>query len=168
MNWGRIVSLIASVGLGQCLIACQRSQQDSVSLRRTIIAAAQVRSFRGANPKWLELTDKEALFRLVRDHAYSYCLSQKSVDLKCTAEQDDAVEASVLALKVAVDQAAMTDKKRLGLKEHYVATNPIVATSVENACWALYKAHGSQDARILSVCLGNLTDYSPLIPLPVP
>jgi len=117
---------------------------------------------------WLRLTDKRDIFKRVRDRAYGYCLSGASIDEKCASEQDDAVEAAVMALHIAAAQAAMKDKDKLGLKEHYVATNPAIAPRVQNACWALYKEHGATDARILSVCLGNLTDYSPLIPLPVP
>ncbi|HEY0164541.1 MAG TPA: hypothetical protein VGB39_04115, partial [Sphingomicrobium sp.] len=80
----------------------------------------------------------------------------------------DAVEGAVMAVHVAAAQAQMKDKDSLGNKENYVATNPAIAPRVENICWALYKEHGAADARILSVCLGNLTDFSPLIPLPVP
>ena len=114
------------------------------------------------------MTDKGDLFKRVRDRAYRYCMSGTNINVKCASEQDDAVESSVMALNIVAAQAQMRDKDRLGLKEHFVATNPAIAPRVENACWTLYKEHGAADARILSVCLGNLTDYSPLIPLPVP
>jgi hypothetical protein len=133
-----------------------------------MITQAEAKSARGANPTWLQLTDKDDLFKRVRDRAYGYCMSRAIIDLGCASEQDGAVEGAVIALNVATAQAEMKDKDRLGLKEHYVATNPAIASGVENACWSLYKEHGAADARILSVCLGNLTDYSPLIPLPVP
>ena len=133
-----------------------------------MIAEAEAKSTRGANPIWLQLTDKDDLFKRVRDRAYGYCLSGPTLDQKCTIKQDDSVEASVFAMNVAAAQAEMKNKDFLGRKENYVATNPAIASGVENACWSLYKEHGAADARILSVCLGNLTDYSPLIPLPIP
>jgi hypothetical protein len=72
-----------------------------------------------------------------------------------------------MALNIAAAQAAMKNKDTLGRKERYVATNPNVARAVVSSCWALYTEHGAADARVLSVCLGNLTDYSPLARLPV-
>lgn len=72
-----------------------------------------------------------------------------------------------MALNIAASQAAMKNKESLGRKERYVAMNPDVARKVVDSCWALYKEHGGSDARVLSVCLGNLTDYSSLATLPV-
>jgi hypothetical protein len=116
----------------------------------------------------MNLTGKGDLFKRVRERAYGYCLSGANIDQKCASEQDDAVEGAVWALNIAASQAEMKDKHGLGLKEHYVATNPEITPRVVSTCWALYEEHGAADARILSVCLGNLTDFSPLIPLPVP
>jgi hypothetical protein len=135
--------------------------------RASIVHDAEAKSFWGANPAWMIQTDQKELFRQVRDRAYAYCLRGSKVDTKCAAEQDDAVESAVAALFIAAGQAAMKDKSTLGRKEYYVATNPRVAYKVRSACWALYDEHGASDARILSVCLGNLTDYSPLATLPV-
>ena len=160
--------MVALFGAGLGLDACQSPTPDTASSRQAAIRQAEAKSGRGANPSWLQLTNKGDLFKRVRDRAYGYCLSGANIDEKCASEQDDAIEASVMALNLAAAQAEMKDKGRLGLKEHYVATNPAIAPRVENACWALYKEHGAADARILSVCLGNLTDFSPLIPLPVP
>lgn len=160
--------MVALSGAGLGLVACQSPTEDAASSRQAAIRQAEAKSHRGANPNWLQLTHKGDLFKRVRDRAYGYCLSGANIDEKCASEQDDAVEAAVLAIYLAAAQAEMKDKDKLGLKERYVATNPDVAPRVENACWALYKEHGAADARILSVCLGNLTDFSPLIPLPVP
>ena len=135
---------------------------------RQQIADAQAKSTYGTHPNWMRLTNNRDLFQRVRDRAYGYCLKSANIDRECASEQDDAVQASVLALQVATDQAEMKDKDGLGKKEQYVATNPEIVPRVQAACWALYREHGAADARILSVCLGNLTDYSPLIPLPVP
>ncbi len=87
--------------------------------------------------------------------------------MECASKQDEAVEASVIAIHVASAQAEMTNKDALGAKERWVAMNPDIAPRVEKECWSLYEEHGAADARILAVCLGNLTDYSPLIQLPV-
>ena len=75
---------------------------------------------------------------------------------------------AVSALNVAAAQHQMADKDRLGLKEHWVAENPEIVSHVRSYCWNLYKVHGNADARLLAICFGNLTDYSPLVPLPVP
>jgi hypothetical protein len=155
--------IVAAAGL----VACHTEQPD-FTMPQSMISEAQAKSTLGKNPRWLHYTDKPALFRGVRNRAYGYCFAHGRIDLQCASEQDDAVEGAVLALDIASDQARMRDKSSLGIKEHFVATNPEVAPRVAKFCWALYKDHGAADARILSVCLGNLTDYSPLLPLPVP
>lgn len=137
------------------------------SSNRSAIQEAEAKSFPGANPVWLTLTNQTDLFRRVRDRAYGYCLRDRVVDKKCAFEQDEAVESAIAALYLAAEQAAMKNKDSLGRKERYVATNPDIAQGVVSSCWALYKEHGAADARVLSVCLGNLTDYSPLATLPV-
>lgn len=157
---------LAFVGAALGLSACHEAGRTA--LTQAVILDAEARSEAGANPAWLKLTNQPALFKGVRERAYRYCLAGKSVDPRCASEQDRAVDGSIAALSVVTEQAQMRDKDRLGLKEKYVAENPEIAPQVEKACWALYKEHGAADARILSVCLGNLTDYSPLIPLPVP
>ena len=166
MNGTTIVRAIAlavtAVGLGAC------ENGGSAFSGRAQIAEAQAKSAKGANPAWLQVTDKPELFKRVRDRAYHYCLSGEGLNARCASEQDIAVEGSIMALNVVAAQSQMKDKDRLGLKERHVASDPMIAPRVENTCWALYKEHGAADARILSVCLGNLTDFSPLIPLPVP
>lgn len=135
---------------------------------RSAIHGAEAKSFASANPVWLSLTSQKDLFRRVRDRASGYCLRGRTVEKTCASEQDEAVQSAVVALDLAAAQAAMKNKDSLGIKERYVATHPNVAQNVVSSCWALYKEHGAEDARLLSVCLGNLTDYSPLAPLPVP
>jgi len=144
------------------------TDQTRASSRGVLIKQAEARSFYGANPKWLEFSNPRDLFQRVRDRAYAYCLSGSVMNMKCADEQDEAVSSSIGAIEVAEAQRGMTNKEKLGRKEYYVATNPEIVPRVLNTCWALYKEHGAADARILSVCLGNLTDYSPLVPLPVP
>lgn len=147
------------------MTGCHSVRADRSSIG-SAIAEAEAKSFWGANPGWLSLTSQSDLFRRVRDRAYGYCLRGSVVEKKCASEQDEAVWASVMALYIAAAQAAMKNKETLGRKERYVATNPNIARAVVSSCWALYKEHGAADARVLSVCLGNLTDYSPLATLP--
>ena len=132
-----------------------------------VIEHAQQTSPYGAKPNWLGLTDGDALFDAVRDRAYAFCFSNGKIDPRCALEQDEAVQFSVVALVIAHDQQRMPNKETLGRKEKWVATNPEIVPRVLNECWSLYKLHGAKDARILSVCLSNLTDASPLVPLPV-
>jgi hypothetical protein len=108
------------------------------------------------------------LFEGVRDRGYAYCIANGHIDPRCASEQDEAVRFAVVALVIARDQQRMPNKEGLGLKEQWVATNPEIVADVLNQCWALYKQHGAKDARLLSVCLGNLTDASPLVQLPIP
>jgi hypothetical protein len=162
------VNRVFSIAIVAALITGCHFVGGGRSSDRSAIQEAQAKSFAGANPIWLSLTSQKDLFRRVRDRAYGYCLRAGVVDKKCASEQDEAVQSSVGAIDVAAAQAAMKNKDSLGRKERYVATNPDVARSVVSSCWALYKEHGAADARVLSVCLGNLTDYSPLAPLPVP
>jgi len=159
----RMVTFVLLSGL----VACQSGKPDWTK-PQAIIAAAQAKSLYGATPNWLTLTDKPDLFKGVRDRAYGYCLSDMQIDMECASKQDEAVEASVMALHLASVQAKMTNMETLGLKERWVAENPEIAQRVTTECWAFYKEHGAADARLLAICLGNLTDYSPLIPLPVP
>lgn len=149
------------------MTGCHSLQRAGSSAERSAIEKAEANSFWGAKPTWLALTSQSDLFRRARDRAYSYCLRGGVVEKKCASEQDEAVRASVMALNIAAAQAGMKDKESLGRKERYVANNPDVARAVVDTCWALYKEHGASDARLLSVCLGNLTDYSPLATLPV-
>jgi hypothetical protein len=116
---------------------------------------------------WINLTGEEALFRQVRDRAYAFCLRDGAIDRHCAREQDHAVHSSVLAWLLVGEQRRMPDKSQLGTKERWVAEHPEIATGARAYCWALYNAHGRMDARLLSVCLGNLTDFTPLVDLPV-
>jgi hypothetical protein len=155
-----------SLVLVSSLLGCQSGTPSAETTQR-VVEESQAQSVFGAKPNWLKFTDKPELFDRVRDQAYSYCLSGGRINMECADKQDEAVEASVLAIHVASAQAEMTNKDALGTKERWVAMNPDIAPRVTKECWSLYEEHGASDARILAVCLGNLTDYSPLIQLPV-
>jgi hypothetical protein len=159
--------LLIIVTIAALMTGCHSIRRDRSS-EPSAIEEAEAKSFWGANPGWLSLTSQSDLFRRVRYRAYGYCLRGSEVEKKCASEQDEAVQSSVMALNIAAAQAAMKNKETLGRKERYVATNPDIARAAVSSCWALYKEHGAADARVLSVCLGNLTDYSPLATLPVP
>jgi hypothetical protein len=168
MSLNRVLMIVILFGVVPSFATCNVFQKTAAPSREAIVKKAEAKSFWGANPSWLQFTTQKDLIRRVRDRAYGYCLRGSGVDAQCASAQDDAVQSSVMALMVATAQAAMKDKDKLGTKEYYVATNPDIARRVVSSCWALYKEHGAADARILSVCLGNLTDFSPLVPLPVP
>jgi hypothetical protein len=124
------------------LLECQSDTPDAATTQR-VIEESQAKSRYGAKPNWLKFRDVE-----------------------CASKPDEAIEASVIAIHFASAQSEMTNKDSLGAKERWVAMNPNIAPRVTKQCWALYEEHGAVDARILAVCLGNLTDYSPHIKLP--
>ena len=148
------------------LLGCQSQNSDEAAIER-MVAETQARSSDGAKPVWLKWTDKPELFIRARDRGYVYCLANGRIDEICAAKQDEAISSSVLAIHLSSGQAKMQDMGTLSVKERWVALNPEIAPRVTRECWELYNEHGGEDARILSVCLGNLTDYSPLIPVPV-
>jgi len=162
----RVSRVFLSIAMAALVAGCHSVERTN-SPEQSVIKQAEANSFWGANPGWLELTSQSNLFRRVRDRAYSYCWRGTVVEKNCSIQQDEAVQSSVMALNIAAAQAGLKNKDSLGRKERYVATNPDVARAVVTSCWALYKEHGASDARVLSVCLGNLTDYSPLATLPV-
>lgn len=159
----RKVGILIALGLTSSCHSPERTEQ-----RLAIIKEAEAKSPEGASPKWLQLTSQQDLFRRVRDRGYAYCLRGMTVEKKCAFEQDEAVAGAVGAVFIAESQRDMRDKSDLTPKERALAFDPAILPRVLNACWALYKEHGAADARILSVCLGNLTDFSPLVPVPVP
>lgn len=60
----------------------------------------------------------------------------------------------------------MADHSRLSLREQEVARNPKLRESIVRHCFGLYAEHGRKDARLLAVCLGNLSEFSPLVSIP--
>lgn len=158
----RTAGILIALGL---MSACGA---EGPAQRLGVIKEAEARSAYGANPKWLELTSQRDLFRRVRDRGYVYCLRGTSVEDKCAFEQDQAVLGAVAAIFLAEGLRGTPNKNSLTPKERELVFDPAILPRVLNTCWSLYKEHGASDARILSVCLGNLTDYSPLIPLPAP
>lgn len=166
MEAGRASPFVSLCSVALAVAGCGAAGPDKS--RKFAIAEAQAKSTAGPNPVWLVSRDKDGFFKKVRDRGYEYCLSERNSGPKCTSEQDDAVLSSLMALETAAAQSGIVDKSELGRKERYVAENPVILAQVEAAFRSLYKEHGSRDARILSICFGNLTDYSPLITLPVP
>jgi hypothetical protein len=122
----------------------------------------------GADPIWIVASNQPALFREVRNRAYGYCVRGDAVDPRCAQEQDESVRVAVLTLMLLQDQSEMPDKSTLSDKERRVADDPQLAEDGKTYCWSIYNAHGAIDARLLSLCLGNLTDFSQLVPTPVP
>lgn len=165
--WCALVCLTAA-GLGFAVGRTTNSPHQGGTATPALLASAQEASTYGARPNWINSSGEGQVFTGVRDRAYAFCFRGDLIDRACANEQDEAVRAAVTALVVAADQHNMPNKESLGLKERWVAEHPAIVSQLRSYCWALYRAHGAGDARLLAVCLGNLTDYSPLIALPVP
>ena len=132
-----------------------------------LIAAAQESSFYGPKPNWLGMTDSDELFEGIRRRGFAFCFDGREISRECALEQDIAVHDSVLVFVLADAQRKMEDKAKLSRHEAHIAENPQIAADVARFCWNLYRRHGSQDARILAVCLSNLNASSLLVQLPV-
>jgi hypothetical protein len=167
MRRGNILATVLVLVAAASVAAYMFVHQSEPSSQLSIIRGAQTNSYWRAEPKWLEFTDPPALFAGVRDRGYAYCLSNGQIDPGCAQDQDDAVHSAVLAILTVHLQRAMPDKSTLERSEYWVATNPDVAAGVVRDCWALYREHSASDARILSVCLGNLVRGT-LLDEPVP
>lgn len=105
----------------------------------------------------------------MRARGYQYCQKNGSIDKDCAYLQDQAIIKSEFAIMISIGQQKMTEAQKNGLsdRERWVSFNPHIRNEVIDYCTRLYEDHGGRDARIFSVCLGNLTDFSPLVALPV-
>lgn len=156
---------IALVALA--LSGCREAQLEHSVPKRSIVADAQAQSEYGKNPAWLDFSGERDKIQKVRNRAYEYCLREKRIDKRCAAEQDSALHASVVTLYFARDLKTVSEMDELDNKARWLAHNPDIVEQAIKECWALYGDHGSNDTRILAVCLGNLSDSSWLIELPV-
>lgn len=119
-------------------------------------------------PMWARLFRDDPWLRNLRERGYRYCYRNGSVDPVCARKQDEAVQAVFFAIDISKAQQKMTDQSRLSLREREVASDPQLRTRIIRYCTNLYAEHGHEDARILATCLGNLSEFSPLVPIPVP
>jgi hypothetical protein len=163
-----VVACVAFTALGFAAGLIVALPHPAAAPNSALIAEAQKASIYGLEPNWIDIAGNGSVFRAVRKRAYSFCFHDGVINRACAAEQDEAVLNTVSALNIASAQHQMTNKEVLGLKERWVADNPEIVLHVRSYCWNLYKVHGKSDARLLATCFGNLTDFSPLVPLPVP
>jgi hypothetical protein len=119
-------------------------------------------------PIWVRMFQEERWLKDLRQRGYEYCYRSGSIDAACASKQDEAVQSVFFALNISKAQQKMADQSRLSLREHEAARNPQLRTDIIRHCTGLYADHGKQDARLLAVCLGNLSEFSPLVPIPVP
>jgi hypothetical protein len=117
-------------------------------------------------PIWREKFRDDPKLKQLRDQGYAYCLSGNSIVLTCARKQDEAIQNVFFAISISEAQQKMTDQSSLSLREREVARNPQLKAEVLAYCSNLYSDHGNQDARLLAACLGNLSEYSPLIGIP--
>lgn len=154
--------IVAGLSFFSNVAVCREAGQQD------FIRNAQQESFWGEDPKWISWSGDEAYFRQVRDAGYRFCLNKVDGDVStCFAEQDEAVHGSILTLLADMQQREMPDRSGLSREQRWVASHPEIATEIKNYCTEIYRDHGSEDARILAVCLGNLPAFSPYIGLPV-
>jgi len=119
-------------------------------------------------PVWVRKFQGEPWLKSLRQRGYEYCYRSGSIDADCAREQDDAVQSVFFAIDISKAQQEMTDQSQLSLREREVARNPQLRSDIIQHCSRLYADHGKKDARLLAVCLGNLSEFSPLVAIPVP
>jgi hypothetical protein len=119
-------------------------------------------------PFWRDKLRDDPKLKQLRDQGFAYCFRGGSIVLTCARKQDEAIQAVFFAIDISERQQKMTDQSSLSLREREVANNPQLRVDVLAYCSNLYADHGNQDARVLAVCLGNLSEFSPLIAIPVP
>jgi hypothetical protein len=132
------------------------------------IALAQQAGDKILPPGWFRMFPDGTVLRNLRDRGYAYCDKSGSIDMECARKQDEAVQSVFFAITISDAQRKMVDQRRLSLREREVARDPELRSKVIRYCERLYVDHGGQDARLLAVCLGNLSEFSPLVPIPVP
>lgn len=134
-------------------------------------SAAQVQQAEKASnallpPVWARAFIENSKFKGLRERGYFYCYKAGLIDAACAQKQDEAIQSVFFALTVAEAQRQTKDRTGLSSREQEVASNPQVASAIRRYCWNLYVEHGRQDVRVLAVCLGNLTEFSPLVSIP--
>jgi hypothetical protein len=160
------VTLTAAIGfVAGYLIAKPRPASNPSTLE---ISRAQKAEDKILPPIWARMFRDDPWLNGLRERGYRYCYRSGSVDPACARKQDEAVQAAFFAIDISKAQQKMTDQSRLSLREREVARDPQLRANVIRYCSSLYAAHGNKDARILATCLGNLSEFSPLVPIPVP
>lgn len=168
MRWIALVATaLVAAGSGFAAGSFWFSPRPGPVASSEVIAAAQRSSSWGLDPIWIRASGESARVRRIRDRAYAFCFRDGAIVRACADEQDAAVQGAALALRVAADWRRMPDKSRLGQRDRWVAENPDATAHVRAYCWSLYSYHGSQDARILGTCLGNLSLFTPFVQIPV-
>jgi hypothetical protein len=163
---------IAVVALGMMiafaagyLVAKPRSAPDPSAQE---IAQAQEAANRLLPPAWMRMFREKPWLQTLRQRGYQYCYRNGSINEDCARKQDEAVQAVFFAIDISNAQQGMTDQSRLSLREREVASHPQLRHDIIQHCFRLYSEHGMNDARLLAACLGNLSDFSPLVSIPVP
>lgn len=117
---------------------------------------------------WPGMFRDQAWLNALRRRGYIYCYRDRTINPDCARAQDEAVQNVLFALTVSKAQQKMVDQSRLSPREAEVVRNPELRSTVIRYCSRLYADHGNQDARVLATCLGNLSEFSPLVAIPVP
>lgn len=159
------LALAAAIGfVTGYLIAKPRPASNPSTLE---ISRAQKAEDKLLPPMWVRLFRDDPWLKGLRERGYRHCYRNGSVDPACARKQDEAVQAVFFAIDISKAQQKMANQSRLSLREREVASDPQLRTHVIRYCANLYAEHGNEDARILATCLGNLSEFSPLVPIPV-
>lgn len=132
------------------------------------ISEAQQAADRLLPPIWVSMFQNQAWLKTLRRRGYIYCYRDSSIDADCARKQDEAVQSVFFALDISKPQQKMADQSDLSLRERVVARDPQLRSDIIRNCSRLYREHGKQDVRVLAICLGNLSEYSPLVAIPAP
>lgn len=159
-----ILGMAVALGFG---VLIGRPHPAPIPSEQEIVRAQQVDN-RLLGPGWVGMFRDQGQLNALRRRGYIYCYRNRTIDADCASAQDEAVLNVFFALRVSKAQQEMVDRSRLSPREFEVAQNPELRSKVIRYCSRLYADHGNQDARILAVCLGNLSEFSPLVAIQVP
>ncbi|MBB5714165.1 hypothetical protein FHS94_000988 [Sphingomonas aerophila] len=132
------------------------------------IAEAQQIGDRLLPRMWSGMFQNQAWLKALRRRGYIYCYQNRTISPDCARAQDEAIQNVFFALTISKAQQSMANQSELSPREFEVARNPELRSTVIRYCSRLYADHGQQDVRVLAACLGNLSDFSPLVAVPVP
>jgi hypothetical protein len=146
------------------LVGCGRSDQSAEAPTHDLIANAEASSRYTILPAVIQRSPDKAFLQGVRDRGYAFCYrpAVTKVDVSCSLEQDAAIHSIVLILMMSGSKDLINQTE----KQRWVTAHPEEVKRVRQYCHEIYQDAGSNDARILNVCLSNLGDWSSLLPNP--
>lgn len=156
----RLLHLVACL----FLVGCDRTHPAAEVPTHDLLAKAEASSRYTILPALIQSSSDKAFLQGVRDRGYAFCYRRavNQVDATCSRRQDAAIHGIILI-------SMMSEAKNLinlTTKQQWVTAHPEAVKRVRQYCHGIYQNAGSNDARILDVCLSNLGDWSNLLPNP--